>query len=69
VIVGLFKLIFYLITLPIWLIVWVFKARAVLRAGRKVYPVQVVQPNRPITIALALEVPPNFPPPPPPPSG
>lgn len=38
-IVGFFKLIFILITLPIWLLVWFFKARAVIRAGRPVYPV------------------------------
>lgn len=37
-----FKAFFKLLTLPIWIVVWVFKARAVVRSGRRVYPVAPV---------------------------
>ena len=36
-----------LITLPVWILFWgiakLFKARAVVRSGRRVYPVRVVR--------------------------
>ena len=36
-----------LITLPVWILFWgiakLFKARAVVRSGRRVYPVRVIR--------------------------
>ena len=56
-IVGFFKLIFILITLPIWLVVWFFKARAVIRAGRPVYPVSESRSIKIVRVPYAVPTP------------
>ena len=56
-IVGLFKFVVYLITLPIWIIVWFFKARAVIRAGRPVYPVSESRSIKIVRVPYAVPTP------------